>query len=896
MITAAQLTIRLTPGAISPNWRRGCVNEIRGGPETLLRWLETQLALPVPTIHNASRITEYAAALDTLPDRSTISASLKNDRWETASELLSRRDELLLAGWDETDSEALPGVVRDLACAARDRTFTFPGEATRLQRVLEALDTGQLLPPHRCALHDLPEQWPVLWRSVLAKLNVVEQTAESPSGPEGSALHSAQAFIRGGDITSIEQDSTFRYVHTRSQSASVEFITAVLASAPEKLPATVICCEDDDLALRLDACLSRVGLPTTGASAWSRAHPVLQVLPLTLALCWEPVDPQALLDFLTLPVSPLSRRAASKLADALAEEPGLGSGSWDAAVEKLCNEENDPEGKLRERLDAWLSCDRTARGSEISSRLIRRRCSMVAQWASGRAVLLAKDENPDAQMVEALQIAAGQASLLGELAESQGTELSEPQLARLLEEALANGVEAVACIEAQGGPIRVRSLAEIDGPCDRLIWLGLGTVDAAASRWSTSQLRELREAGIEIDDGSKSLSSLRAAEARGYCYVKEAFLAVLLPQDLEKRWHPIWLAIRGLLPERDIEQPPVFEDLVAADEGASLSPFTFACHDADIEPPQKLRPLWDIPSDLLQDRETVSATALQNRLGCPLKWTLNYQAKLRPSSIAELPSDFQLKGTFCHSILERVFGGGGKLPTIEEAVSRVTAAFDERLPLDAAPLAQPDKYAERQRLRSELENATRVLVGALASGGYRIVGIEVELSGDAFGKTLNGWIDCVAQRENGEEAIIDFKYGGRAKYLSLIEEGKAVQLATYAYGRASENGTFPAVAYLVLADGLFYTPSGSPVQGDNNRSVINGPAIESVWRSFSEAIEGAEDWLTSDAPVPARPLQDSSLWPSGTTIVLDTKLKADSLQGVCKYCDYQRICGIQETS
>jgi hypothetical protein len=521
---------------------------------------------------------------------------------------------------------------------------------------------------------------------------------------------------------------------------------------------------------------------------------------------------------------------------------------------------------------------------------------MVAQWASGRAALLGKDESPDSQMMEALQIAAGQASLLGELAESQGTNLIEPQLARLLEEALANGVETMTCIAAEGGPVRVRSLAEIDGPCDRLIWLGLGTADVSRCRWSTNQLRELHDAGIDIDDGSKSLSSLRSAEARGYCYVKEAFLAVLLPQDLEKRWHPIWLAIRGLLPERDIEQPPVFEDLVVADEGTSLSPFEFVCHDADIEPPQKLRPLWDIPGNLLRDRETVSATALQDRLGCPLKWTLNYQAKLRPSSIAELPGDFQLKGTFCHSILERVFGGGGELPTVDEAVSRVTAAFDERLPLDAAPLAQPDKYVERQRLRSELENATRVFVGTLTSGGYRIVGIEVELSGEAFGKTLNGWIDCVAQRDNGEEAIIDFKYGGRSKYHSLIEDGKAVQLATYAYGRSLAKGTFPAVAYLVLSDGLFYTPSDSSVHGDGNRAVINGPAIQTVWQSFSQAIEGADDWLTSDAPVPARPLQDSSQWPTGTTIVLETNLKSDKLQEVCKYCDYKRICGIQETS
>ncbi|MEQ8854786.1 PD-(D/E)XK nuclease family protein [Gimesia sp.] len=893
MLEHTQLAVRLTSRVISPEWMRRSVNDFHGGPETLLKWLETQLGLPVPPIHKADRITEYAAALDTVTE-SVITASMKADRWATASELLARRDELLMSGWDEVDSESLPDVVRDLARAVTGRTMTFPGEAERLQRVLDALQAGQVLPPHRCVLHDAPDTWPSLWRKVLAELTVVEPPELQPHAAEGSALYSAQTVVRGGPAAEIEQDSTFRYVHTRSASASVEFVAAVLALAPDKLPTTVICCEDDDLASRLDACLNRIGLPTTGATSWSRAHPVLQVLPLSLALCWEPVDPQALLDFLTLPILPLPRKAASILANALTEEPGLGSSQWEKAVKELCEAENDPEHKLRKRLDAWLFCDRTPRGTDAPSRLIRSRCALVSQWASGQVALLARDADSNTELINAFQIAAGQASLLGELAESQGILLSDPQLARLMEEALANGVETTSCIEAQGGPIRVRSLAEISGPCDRLIWLGLGTGDTTGSRWSTNQLRELRDAGIDLDDGSHALSTLRSAEAHGYSFVKEAFLAVLLPQDLEKRWHPIWLAIRETLPEQDVEQPLVIEDLIADDETAALAPFIFECQDVDIQPPQPPRPLWNIPAKLLRDRETVSATALQDRLSCPLKWTLTYQAKLRPSPIAELPADFQLKGTFCHSVLEHVFGAGGDLPAVEDAVAAVVAIFDERLPLDAAPLAQPGKYFECQQLRSEIENATRVFVGALASGGYRITGIEVELSGDAFGKSLNGWIDCVAQRADGEEAVIDFKYGGRSKYYSLIEDGKAVQLATYAYGRSTASGRFPGVAYLVLSDGLLYTPSESPVLGDGNRAVINAPAIQMVWQQFSDAIGKADDWLTTDAPVPARPLQESSEWPDGATIVLETNLKDNQTQSVCKYCNFKSICGIQE--
>ena len=889
------LRIRLTPGSVHSHSAKPFLNEYRGGPETLLEWLEKQLGLPVARIHPASRVSEFAAALDA-SNHPLFRESLEADRWATAAELLSRRDELLMSGWQGTDSDAHPVLARALAGVVKGRTFQFPSEADRLQRVLEALNAGQTLPPHRCVLQDSREAWPPVWQKVLDRINVLDAPNQTAQASEGSALEKAQRFLLGGAMTEIGQDATFRHIRTRSETSAVEFIAAALATSPGTISTTIICCEDDELALRLDACLSRIGLPTTGASAWSRAHPVLQVLPLSLALGWEPVDPEVLLGFLTLPVLPIPRKAAFKLANALTREPGMGSGEWEAAVADLCSEASDPERKLRERLEAWFHCDRTPRGSEMASRLIRTRCGQVARWATGRAALLEKDAEASGGLIEALHVAAGQAALLGELAECQGASLSEPQLARLLEEALANGAETKPFSEAEGGPIRVRSLSEIDGPCDRLIWLGPGTGDIAGCRWSTDQLRQLRTAGVLMDDGSKVLSSLRSAETRGFCHVKESFLAVVLPQDTAKRWHPLWIAVRGLLPEVEAEPPLVLEDLVMTGDAIALAPFGFEYHDVVIERPQKARPLWNIPAGLLTDRDTVSASELQDRLACPLKWTLRYAAKIQPGSMAELPDDYQLKGTFCHSIFERVFGGGGELPALDAAVAQVLAAFDERLPLDAAPLAQPNKYLDRKRLRSQIENATRIFVSTLASGGYRIVGIEVELAGKAFGKPLNGWIDCVAKRDNGEEAIIDFKYGGPSKYHALIAEGRAVQLATYAYGRSAAGGVFPAVAYLVLSDGLLFTPSGSAVHGAAQSAIINAPAIQTVWQKFSDAIEAAGDWLASDAPVPARPLQESSEWSAGATILLEANLKAEQMQEVCRYCNFTRICGLEETT
>jgi ATP-dependent helicase/nuclease subunit B len=888
-IQPTRLLIRLTPGPLRPKLGASTLNEFRGGPETLLRWMEIQLGLDSIENHRASCVTEYAAALDLVTD-SVISKSMANDRWATASELLSRRDDLMLSGWDQSDCDGLSPAVGAMARSASRRSFAFPSISDRLEKVAGALEDGQRLPPHTCILVDSVDNWPKRWQPVLSQLNLKNPDEAPPAAREGTVLRAAQNFFRGEQAADSMLDSSLRYVKTLSQTAAVEFVSATLAHKREQLERTVVLCENDHLAVQLDACLLRYGLPTMGSAVCSPAHPHLQVLPLSLALCWQPVDPQCLLDFLTLPVGPIPRRVATALSNAVAIEPGLGSSEWQACFEEVCSAENDPEGEIRERLDEWLLCTRVTRNGRISTALVKERCASVSKWAIGLASAMEAGETPQLSLIHALRVAAGQASLLGELAESQGGELSQPQLSRLLDEAISAGVETGGAIEAAGGPVRVRSLAEIIDPCYRVIWLGVGTMEASGCRWSADELQSFHKLGIDVDDGSKSLRARRTAEARGLCLVEDSLLVISLPQDMEQRLHPVWLSIRTVLERDSVERPLVLENLIDSDGVALLEPYTFTTELTDVVPPQPARPIWAVDPPLLKDRDTVSATELEDRLACPLKWLFRYGARLRRSAIAQLPDDYRLKGSFCHKILEYAFGDGGALPPVDEAVARVEQLFDERLELDAAPLAQSSKYRERQSLRRELAHAARVLISTLASGGYRIKGIEVEVQGEAFCKPLAGSIDCLVVRADGSEGVIDFKYGGR-KYEELIKDGKAVQLATYAYSRAEETGRFPAVAYLVLASGALITPSAEPLFGDGNRNLVDGPGIRDVWDRFRAALENAEEWLTTTGQVPARPLQASELWPVDADMVLKSSLPKGEVQSVCKYCEYQDLCG-----
>ena len=282
-----------------------------------------------------------------------------------------------LAGWSERDSDSLPRLVCDLR-AAEGRTFAFPDEAARLHNILQALADGQTLPSHRCILFDRSDLWPTLWQEILRRLTVSDAPASLPAAQEGTSLRSAQTIVRGGAAHAFRPDASFRYLSTRSETAACEFIAASLRQAPQRLSETVIYCEDDAAALRLDSCLNRLGLATMGATAQSIAHPVLQVLPLCLSLIWEPVDPETLLDFLTLPVNPLPRRAASRLAESLSEQPGLGSDRWEETLFDVCSETNDPDGTLKAKIGDWLLSERATRGGPIASNLVRQRCNRVA--------------------------------------------------------------------------------------------------------------------------------------------------------------------------------------------------------------------------------------------------------------------------------------------------------------------------------------------------------------------------------------------------------------------------------------------------------------------------------------------------------------------------------------
>src|SRR5690606_239019 len=99
-----------------------------------------------------------------------------------------------------------------------------------------------------------------------------------------------------------------------------------------------------------------------GRSRASAHRGSLQILLLAFKIAWTPFDPQALMELLAFPTSPIAPRAARRLAQALEEAPGRGGPAWRDAWTQIgeaefAAAEGDSAGltKAHARLERWRS-------------------------------------------------------------------------------------------------------------------------------------------------------------------------------------------------------------------------------------------------------------------------------------------------------------------------------------------------------------------------------------------------------------------------------------------------------------------------------------------------------------------------------------------------------------
>ena len=802
------MKVLFQPGLSGEAWpgvldgREAAFGEAWVGEAGLLGLLETQLGLGGPA---KSDLLRAAALLPVLREQEGFwSRSLEVDPLGVGLALVRRWDVLRLHGWD---GQPVSSRLKELHDVCKELPSGMPDRLREVTRALKKRSPGI----ERVLIPETSRGLPALWQELRKALEGTGTAVcgqllyESPA--EGDLLAA-----RGEDFRP-EGDGRLQLVRAAGPLQAADDLAAWLA-AQDDLGDTVIVTPDHVL----DSALHRHGLPTSG-SASPHQNLVAQVLPLVLETGWSPADPARVLELLMLPVGPVPRRIAWKLAKALQEWPALGSPGWcEAWRESLEQVEEDRRSKIEERLGVLLKP--TVTGDKYPAAEVERRTRAVLSWLRGRRAMENGDWSPWNQAVEQCE------TLLEVLDLSGPASLSRPILHRFVADA-GHSADASATHEAQTGLCFIDSPSALLGRVGTLVWWNFvrdsAEVPEDLQLWP-AEVEALEAAGIKIPDPGDQARLI--AERWRWCLSQTRERLLLIyperdSQDQEQFPHPLWDEIIGAVPS-GVSVGPLVTRTPRSGARVSLT------RRKKMSMPMPRRE-WTVAPEAMPSRDHESPSSLGSLLGCSFRYCLQYGARVRPGASASLASGTQLWGSLVHHVLEQVFKEGA-LPSPKAAAALAADVFDRDVPLLASGLVQAGEEANLALVRGAAVNSARELTRQLKEAGLDVTGMEMELKGKVKEGRLKGYVDMLA---GPSPAIIDLKWGGGSYHGRNLKEGTAFQLATYSRLKRSKTkgGKYPPMAYFILSEQRLLTTDQDRFKA---AELVEGPAPQETWEALSQ--------------------------------------------------------------
>jgi hypothetical protein len=504
------------------------------GPTKLLNWLEVQLGLSGYRNNTAYlRIELYRQALGQylLEKAGTVrpffEQSFEADRFATAEALLSWRDELLLAGWDFMQSEALPSRLRDLGAVElffqtklRDPELSVlaMGFADRFAQVLEVLQTRSL---------DLEKV--LIYEPEKLQTPVIQQVLKvfRQQGIPIETTDIAGASAPGTDLGKFQKGTgtgagKLAILRARRDSDAAIFLAQTMRENPAFHPTFLI----PEMNLLLEQNLINEGFAPMGVLSASLARPSLQVLKLAPAFLWEPVDIFKIMEFVTLPVKPLDAGLALEIARVLSEKPGLFSDTWFAAVFSYLEQPGIPE-VVREQYNFWFDRRRYSADGTAPKRDAEVLYAYLQDWA-----LSFYEESGSNN--SSLLILAEQARRIRELLETLPEQrISFLELERIVRTIYEPSPMQLAVAEVGSFPFTHQPGA-FATPVDNLIWWNCTFENntPAPDKWRKEERNFLEDRGVLLETPRQQSQRNQLLQMRPVLQTAESLLLVI-PEQVE---------------------------------------------------------------------------------------------------------------------------------------------------------------------------------------------------------------------------------------------------------------------------------------------------------------------------------------------------------------------------
>ncbi|MDY0185746.1 MAG: PD-(D/E)XK nuclease family protein [Desulfuromonadaceae bacterium] len=837
--------------------------EVTLGPLGFLALLETRLALSSPLTSEACRTVQYRTCLQEADDGERFySASFAADPQTTANTLLQWRDTWVAGGWEGTCAASDAQTLRDLAAVELlAPQHLGSGVCDRLRALLTTLRSNPLPDLNIRLAHD-PALLPYLWQEILtlldAELALPDFLTATVTTVE-TDLQRLQQALRTQQTTQLHNDGSVMLLSAHNETQLARALSQIIynclpaTKSPWFSPLNTTLLHGGHPGI-LDTVFAGDDAPRTGQTDTSCWRPPLQILSMALSLLWQPLDPYRLLEFLTHPVGPLPRRVRNSLAEVVAQQPGIGGDAWNKEMGKLVAAEternpDDPQAaeKLRTRIDFWLAPQRYNPSEGAPLTVLAERCNNISHWGATAA------RRPDISgaertLLNAASAQAAQASTTLDLLRNSGDErLTKLQLERLLDQVTAVGTPiADQCAELGHIPLHAAPGAIIEANQRVLWWHFIEPVLPARSPWNKREREQLRAAGVHLPS-NQQLLELLSKQWLQPILAAENQIIFALPRTLNgeaTRHHPLWDLIESLT-DKNIPHIDVGDAMALPADNPS--PLHLTTDQVTLKPLPVAKRWWHLSNPaLLGPRiKAESYSSLEKFVNSPYQWVLNYKAGLYPAKLERIDLITQ-RGNLLHHLIEYLFGGDCDWRHAEQTTLQAWAhaTFEELLLKEGANLLLPGRIKEREELISVAKMAVWQLVRYLRAAKVVTAVTEEKIEGSFSGGMLTGYVDLLVTNEQGEEALIDLKWGGTKFRRSLLQENLALQLALYAKLRRAKlrqgqreqpQGRWPAQAFFILQEGrllaqnqLYFPTAEVCAPADPNANA------QTLWADFEE--------------------------------------------------------------
>ena len=797
------------------------------GPMGLLFMLESHMGLiGHPSDNEYLRIEQYRQLLRKYLEENAnafYKASFEVDQFATATEILERRDELLLAGWDFSNNDSTPERLQVISNIEKqiheNNSLLYPGYADRFIAILNYLGTRQH--PIKKLFHNepfelLPKHIQKLF-STFVKSGITVNPISAKETKGSTDLHRFRKFIFGPDgpkeKIKAQQDGSLLLLKTKRETDAATFLAQLFNKNRKYRPLVLV----PEKNRALDNALIQESVPSLGILSASLARPSLQILKLIPTFLWQPIDPYKILEFVSLSVKPLADDLARLIANQMAQSPGMKSDNWYGMItryfetlkERALSDKTINYQQIRNQYEFWFERTRYDISDKVPKEEVIEIFDYLSEWAFKVYDESAQNnsngnENKNNSMLVLSQQAKKVTELLHALPDSE-TELNYLELERIVRTIYQpSPVEFKA--REKGHLPHIHKTSNIIGSTQKLLWWNFvdREPDHFFSKWYKNELSYLESLNIHLTGPIEKNQLQIWQKKRPFVHTQEGIFLIMpqMVEGQEVQVHPLYGDLEACFDDLETISFSLDNDATKQQlENYFRVPDQSSISHHQLGQPKAMLQIKEAAQ--LHHNEEETFTSLDNLFYYPYQWAFRYKSKLRKSSILSVVNDVTLMGNLAHRFFELIFQQDVHEWNKSDVEKWINSKAYTLLSREGAVLLMYGREPERLAFINKIKYAAWSLLHMIQNNGWSVIGTEQDLEGKFMNISIKAKADLVLKR-GSEYAVVDLKWRGAARRERIIKSEEDLQLVMYAK-LLTEDHTWAHTAYFIIEAGKMVT-------------------------------------------------------------------------------------------